>query len=120
MNVKTKRTIRALAALLPLLLAPPAPLAAGRGEPGPVFPVEIRLRDRIPDLQLLLELDIDVDGVNFDRARAYLVEKELVKLRELGFDVEQVADEARLQWERERAGNATTGPRTQSSSGACP
>ncbi len=105
-----KKTILALVALLLLLTPVPAGLAAGRGEPGPVFPVEIRLRDRIEDLRLLLELDIDVDGVHFDRARAYLVEKELVKLRELGFDVEQVADEAHRQWERERAANAPLAP----------
>lgn len=105
-----RTTLSALALLLALLAPLPAARAAGRGEPGPVFPVEILLRDRVPDLRLLLELDIDVDGVNFDRARAYLVEKELVKLRELGFDVEPVADEAHLQWAREQAANAPLAP----------
>lgn len=88
-----------LSRLLPVCLAvaalgPPAVRAAGRGEPGPVFPVEIRLADRRADLATLLGLDIDVDAVTFDRARAYVIASEVETLKSLGFDLERIPDDA--------------------------
>jgi hypothetical protein len=70
-------------------LAPPPARAAGHGEPGPVFPVEILLRDRGADLKALGEMRIDVDAVFRDRARAFVVAEEMEKLLSLGFDVER-------------------------------
>jgi hypothetical protein len=37
--------------------------AAGHGEPGPVTPVRVELRDRGADLRLFAQLGVDVDGV---------------------------------------------------------
>ena len=82
---------------LSILAAATTPaLAAGRGERGPYFPVEIRLADRKADLKLLLDLDIDVDAVFFDRVRATLILEEMEKLTLLGFDLEPIPDEAKL------------------------
>ncbi len=89
--------------LLAVLLLPvaPAALAAGHGEPGPVYPVEILLRDRAPDLDLLVRMGIDVDGVFRDRVRAYVNDAEIEKLAYIGFDVALVPDEGKLAAERE-------------------
>ncbi len=77
---------RALLAVgLVLALSLPAVLAAGRGEPGPVFVARVELRDEIPDLKLLHDLDVDVDGVFDGWARVYLIAEEADKLRRLGF-----------------------------------
>ena len=84
-----------LALVLALAVAPPA-RAAGHGEPGPVFPVEIALRDRQADLKLLTELGIDLDGVFFDRARAYVIAEEMEKLAALGFDAAPIPEETLL------------------------
>src|SRR5262245_58748826 len=68
-------------------------LAAGRGEPGPVYPVEIMLPHRPEAVALLTRLGIDLDGVYFDRARAYVIAEEEEKLRGMGFDLERIPDE---------------------------
>jgi carboxypeptidase D len=83
------------------VLATTSALAAGHGEPGPVYPVEIRLVDRHADLDLLTEMRIDVDAVFRDRVRAYLVAEEEDKLTLLGFDVARIPDEAKIAAERE-------------------
>jgi hypothetical protein len=77
--------------------------AAGRGEPGPVFPARITLADEEADLRLLHEMDVDIDGVSYGQARVYLVAEELDKLRALGFDVTVLPDEAKAMAEREAA-----------------
>lgn len=82
------------------LVAPEA-RAAGHGEPGPVYPVEIRLADRQADLLTLVEIGIDVDAVFADRVRAYVIAEEEEKLAALGFDVAAIPDEARIAAERE-------------------
>ena len=102
-----------LTALVLFGLAPFA-LAAGKGEPGPVFPVEILLQNRIDDLQLLTNVGVDIDGVSFDRVRGYVVEKELEKLLALGFRVVRIPDEAKLEWARERAALETGVPSSTS------
>lgn len=73
----------------------PAAVAAGQGEPGPVFPVRVELADEERDLKLLSELDIDIDAVFYGWARAYLIEEERWKLELLGFDVTVLPDEAK-------------------------
>lgn len=83
-----------------LLALIPAVRAAGRGEHGPVYPVQVMLTDRTQDLATLTTLDIDVDAVNWDRARCYVIDKEVEKLRALGFVVERIADTGRIGWER--------------------
>lgn len=70
--------------LLGIALSPPLS-AAGRGEPGPVFAMRLTLRDRLSDLKLLHDLDIDVDGVFSTWARVYVLPEELEKLTGLGF-----------------------------------
>ena len=84
-----------LIALVVALLGAPggAALAAGRGEPGPVYPVEVMLRDRQADLAELTRMGIDVDAVFFDRARVYLVAEEQDKLRALGYDLAMIPPE---------------------------
>ena len=59
--------------------------AAGRGEPGPVLAMRLTLRDRLTDLKLLHDLDIDVDGVYGSWARVYVLPEEEDKLVGLGF-----------------------------------
>jgi len=90
------RTFSRLLCLALLGAAATPVLSGGRGEPGPYVPVEIRLVDREADLKLLLDLDIDVDGVFFDRVRAYVIPEEMEKLTLVGFDVEPIPDEAKL------------------------
>ena len=70
--------------LLGIALSPPLS-AAGRGEPGPIFAMRLTLRDRLSDLKLLHDLDIDVDGVFSTWARVYVLPEELEKLTGLGF-----------------------------------
>lgn len=60
-------------------------MAAGKGGPGPVLEMRVLLRDRLSDLKLLNELDIDVDGVYDTWARVYVVPEEIEKLSGLGF-----------------------------------
>jgi len=81
-----KTGLRAAFLLLPLLGASPT-LAAGRGEPGPVFPARVELIDEEADLQQLHGLDIDVDGVFMGWARVWLIQEELEKLRFLGYEI---------------------------------
>ncbi len=77
--------------------------AAGHGEPGPVYPVEILITDRLADLKLLVEMGIDIDGVFFNKVRAYVIAEEEEKLKLLGFMVEKIPDEAKIAAEREAA-----------------
>jgi len=67
--------------------------AAGRGEPGPVFAMRLTLRDRLSDLKLLHDLDIDVDGVYGSWARVYVLPEEVEKLAGLGLTLTPLADE---------------------------
>ncbi|HEX6852806.1 MAG TPA: M14 family zinc carboxypeptidase [Candidatus Polarisedimenticolaceae bacterium] len=67
--------------------------AAGRGEPGRVFAVRVELNDRLADLKLFHDLDLDVDGVFGTWARVYVIEEELGKLRELGFVASELPEE---------------------------
>ncbi len=93
------RASRAVASAIGLLLLAatlaPGARAAGRGEPGPVFPVRVVLADELDDLELLHRLDIDIDAVYDGWARAYLVQEELGKLRALGFQVAPLPLESR-------------------------
>ncbi len=84
--------------------------AAGHGEPGPVYPVEIIIHDRIVDLKTLVEIGIDIDGVFFNKVRAYVIAEEEKKLRLLGFDVTLLPDEAKIAAERE-ADESITAPK---------
>lgn len=84
----------AIAVVVPAAFLPA--LAAGKGEPGPVTPVEILIPDRRADLKVLTDLGIDVDGVYFDRVRAYVVPEEAEKLAALGFALAPIPDEAKL------------------------
>src|SRR5258706_15464185 len=81
-----------VASALGILLAPPL-LAAGRGEPGVVFPMRVPLHDRLADLMLLHDLDIDVDGVYGTWARVYVLPEEIEKLAGLGFDLSPIPEE---------------------------
>src|SRR5262245_58071326 len=81
-----------LIASLAMISALPA-AAAGRGEPGPVVPMKIVLRDRAADLKLLHDLDIDVDGVFSTWARIYVLPEEMEKLTGLGFGLTPIAPE---------------------------
>jgi carboxypeptidase D len=83
-----KRLVGLLAglALTPLL-------AAGRGEPGPVFAMRVTLGDRLADLKLLHELDIDIDAVSFGSARVYVLAEEIEKLKGLGFSLTLLPEE---------------------------
>ena len=74
----------------------PAGRAAGRGEPGPAFPVRAELRDTRADLDLLNKLGIDVEAVFDGWARLYVIEEELDKLRGLGFDLTLLPDEGKI------------------------
>lgn len=85
----------------------PATRAAGHGEPGPVYPVEILINDRTADLKMLVELGIDIDGVFFNRVRAYVIAEEEEKLTLLGFEVTRIPDEAKIAADREAAEAAT-------------
>jgi carboxypeptidase D len=67
---------------------------AGHGEPGPVFPAEILLFDEDVQLEQLYDLRIDVDAVGDGRARVWLLDEEMVKLRALGFDVTVLPNDA--------------------------
>ena len=79
--------------VLALLAFPSIPvLAAGRGEPGEIRAVRVELRNRIPDLQVLTDLDLDIDGVFDDWARVYVLDEEIDKLRYLGFTVNALVD----------------------------
>ncbi|MBP7149088.1 MAG: proprotein convertase P-domain-containing protein [Acidobacteria bacterium] len=100
----------AVTVLLALAALTAGSFAAGKGEPGPVYPVEIFLPDRLENLELLTRMGIDIDGVYFDRARCYVVAKEHEKLLALGFHVERIPDEAHLQWERERVAPPQAAP----------
>lgn len=82
----------AIAFALGISLAPPLS-AAGRGEPGPVFAMRLTLRDRLTDLKLLHDLDIDIDGVFGTWARVYLLPEELEKLTGLGFALALLPEE---------------------------
>lgn len=73
--------------------------AAGRGEPGPVFAVRIEIVDRDADRKLLHDLDIDVDGVFGNWARAYVVSEEVDKLVSLGFSLSLLPPDDGTQWE---------------------
>ncbi len=95
-----------------LIVAPPS-RAAGHGEPGPVFPVEILLRDRIPDLELLTRMGIDLDGVFRDRARAYVIAEEEEKLTLLGFDVARVPAESPAPAPEDAGSPGTEAPKPQ-------
>jgi carboxypeptidase D len=68
-------------------------LGAGRGEGGPVFPVEIVLADRVADLAQLTRMGIDIDGVFGQRARAYVIQEEFEKLTLLGFVLTPLPEE---------------------------
>lgn len=68
-------------------------LAAGRGEPGRVFAVRVELRDRLSDLKVLHDLDMDVDGVFGTWARVHVLEEELEKLRNLGFTASELPED---------------------------
>ncbi len=81
----------------------PGVKAAGHGEPGPVYPVEIIIYDRLKDLKTLVELDIDIDGVFFNKVRAYIIAEEEEKLKLLGFEVTRIPDEAKIAAQREAA-----------------
>jgi subtilisin-like proprotein convertase family protein len=74
--------------------APQTAWSAGRGEPGPVLPMKIVLRDRLADLKLLHDLDIDIDGVFETWARVYVLPEEVEKLTGLGFDLSSLAPES--------------------------
>jgi subtilisin-like proprotein convertase family protein len=52
------------------------------------------LRDRVADLQVLTDLDLDVDGVFGTWARVHLLDEEADKLRNLGFIVNALVEEA--------------------------
>ena len=78
-------TLTAVLVIVAILSQAPAPRAAGRGEPGPVYEARVELADRQTDLQRLYDLDILIDGVYDGWARVYLVEKELRKLEANGF-----------------------------------
>jgi carboxypeptidase D len=89
------RTVALASLALLVAVAAMSPVrAAGHGEPGKVFPVEVRLTERSADLARFRELDLDVDAVMTDRARLYVLDAELSKLRALGYDVEPIADGA--------------------------
>lgn len=77
---------------LAVLLCGPA-LAAGRGEPGEVRPVRVELFDRVADLKMLSDLDMDIDGVFGTWARVYALDEEVQKLRNLGFVVNALPEE---------------------------
>jgi carboxypeptidase D len=83
----------ALTAALAALAGSPA-RAAGRGEPGPVLPMKIELHDRLADLKLLHDLDIDIDGVFGTWARIYVLPEEMDKLAGLGFALSSLAPES--------------------------
>ncbi len=86
--------LKSLALSIPVVLALATPAwAAGHGEPGPVLSVRIEIKDRLADLKLLHDLEIDVDGVYGRWARAYLVPEEMVKLAGLGFEFRLLPDE---------------------------
>jgi carboxypeptidase D len=70
-------------------------MAAGRGEAGPILEMRIELRDRLSDLKLLHDLDIDIDGVYGNWARVYVIPEEAEKLSGLGFELRLVSEEAR-------------------------
>ena len=84
----------ALTAGLAVMLAGGPSWGAGRGEPGPVLPMKIELRDRLADLKLLHDLDIDIDGVFGTWARIYVVPEEMEKLRGLGFGISSLPTES--------------------------
>jgi subtilisin-like proprotein convertase family protein len=84
-----------VSALVAAFVVGPAALAAGKGEPGPVFPARVELADELRDLKLLSDLGIDIDAVFYGWARVYLVEEERQKLELLGFEVTVLPDEAK-------------------------
>lgn len=77
---------RILAAAAAAVLAHLSAAAAGRGEPGPLLEMRVTLRDRLADLKLLHDLDIDIDGVDGGTARVFVIPAERDKLAALGFD----------------------------------
>jgi len=101
--VKTTVRLVAFVAIVVLVSSAGDLRAAGRGEPGPVFPARIVLVDQEADLRVLQEMDLDIDGVSTGEARVYLIREELEKLRRLGFDVTVLPDEAKAMAEREAA-----------------
>jgi carboxypeptidase D len=82
-------------ALVAAFTIAPAALAAGKGEPGPVFPARVELADEERDLKLLSELGIDIDAVFYGWARVYLIDEERRKLELLGFHVTVLPDNAK-------------------------
>ena len=82
----------AISIVLGIAASTPSP-AAGRGEPGPVFAMRLTLRDRLTDLKLLHDLDIDIDGVFGTWARVYVLPEELEKLTGLGFALTLLSEE---------------------------
>lgn len=105
--MKTTVRLMAFLAIVVLVVSAGDLRAAGRGEPGPVFPARIALADEEADLRLLHEMDLDIDGVSYGEARVYLVREELDKLRALGFDVTVLPDEAKAMADREKARRET-------------
>ena len=94
MSLRSSKIVLACAAAAAMaLLVPGDFLAAGRGEPGLVAPMRLELRDRLTDLALLSELDIDVDGVFWTWARVYLLPEEIEKLQGLGFALRPLREE---------------------------
>jgi subtilisin-like proprotein convertase family protein len=87
------RWVRACALALGVASACGAPAwGAGRGEPGEVTPVRVELRDRLEDLRLFAQLDLDVDGVFGAWARLYLLPEEAEKLAALGYALSSTPD----------------------------
>jgi len=70
--------------------------AAGRGEPGEIFPARIDLPDALSDLKRLQAMDIDIEAVYDGWARAQLLAEELEKLRVLGYSVSVLPREKHL------------------------
>ncbi|MEW5807449.1 MAG: M14 family zinc carboxypeptidase [Acidobacteriota bacterium] len=90
-----------------LIIASASPVnAAGKGEPGPIYPVEITIHNRIADLKMLTEMGIDIDAVFYNRVRAYVIAEEEEKLKLLGYSVTPIPDEAKIAAEREAASAA--------------
>ena len=87
---------RAWRVLLGVLVASTAgagpALAAGRGEAAPVLSLRVELTDRLADLELFHDLDLDVDGVYGTWARLYVVPEEAEKLEGLGYRVRLLPD----------------------------
>lgn len=90
MSQRIVRGIGCAVLVVAAALASGVVLAAGHGEPGPVFAVKIPIGDRTADLKTLHDLGIDVDGVYGSWVRAYVVDEEVGKLQALGFVPERL------------------------------